>query len=140
MLRYFAEINSLTNEVIRVIVCNDKNWCETNLGGIWIETYKYSSDKKCAGKGMIYYQDKDNFASKQPYPSWTLDENCDWQPPIVIPNLTEEDKDNNKYYCSELIHEAFEKDSVFITSRRPKTAAKTHFSRFYVHVFGPQTI
>ena len=98
MLRYFAEINSLTNEVIRVIVCNDKNWCETNLGGIWIETYKYSSDKKCAGKGMIYYQDKDNFASKQPYPSWTLDENCDWQPPIVIPNLTEEDKDNNKYY------------------------------------------
>ena len=98
MPRYFAEINSLTNEVIRVIVCNDKNWCETNLGGIWIETYKYSSDKKCAGKGMIYYQDKDNFASKQPYPSWTLDENCDWQPPIVIPNLTEEDKDNNKYY------------------------------------------
>tara|TARA_B100000427_G_scaffold153841_1_gene128075 strand:- start:622 stop:1008 length:387 start_codon:yes stop_codon:yes gene_type:complete len=98
MSRYFAEINSLTNEVIRVIVCNDKNWCETNLGGIWIETYKYSSDKKCAGKGMIYYQDKDNFASKQPYPSWTLDENCDWQPPIVIPNLTEEDKDNNKYY------------------------------------------
>lgn len=98
MPRYFAEINSLTNEVIRVIVCNDKNWCETNLGGVWIETYKYSSDKKCAGKGMIYYQDKDNFASKQPYPSWTLDENCDWQPPIVIPNLTEEDKDNNKYY------------------------------------------
>ena len=98
MPRYLAEINSLTNEVIRVIVCNDKNWCETNLGGVWIETYKYSSDKKCAGKGMIYYQDKDNFASKQPYPSWTLDENCDWQPPIVIPNLTEEDKDNNKYY------------------------------------------
>ena len=25
MSRYFAEINSLTNEVIRVIVCNDKN-------------------------------------------------------------------------------------------------------------------
>jgi hypothetical protein len=37
MPRYFAEINQ-ANIVLRVVVAHDKEWCEANLGGTWIET------------------------------------------------------------------------------------------------------
>jgi hypothetical protein len=37
MPRYFAEINQ-DNIVTRVIVAKTQEWCETNLGGTWIET------------------------------------------------------------------------------------------------------
>ena len=35
-MRYFAEV--LNNTVTRVIVAHSKEWCETRLGGTWIET------------------------------------------------------------------------------------------------------
>jgi len=38
-----------------------------------------------AGIGYTYRADIDAFVAPQPYPSWTLDENFVWQPPIVMP-------------------------------------------------------
>jgi len=43
--------------------------------------------KNYAGIGMIYDKVRDAFYSKQPYPSWTLDEStCLWKPPVEMPN------------------------------------------------------
>tara|TARA_B100000945_G_scaffold221637_1_gene179003 strand:+ start:97 stop:426 length:330 start_codon:yes stop_codon:yes gene_type:complete len=78
---YFAELNPQTNEVIRVIVCKTKQWCENELGGNWVEI-----DKKKGGIGYTYHPDKDKFSTPQPYPSWTLDDQCIWQPPVPKPD------------------------------------------------------
>jgi hypothetical protein len=86
----FAEINTQTNEVLRVIRSESKLWCEYHLGGTWIATEK----GKC-GKGYIYHPDKENFSPPQPYPSWTLDEECRWQPPVAQPD------DENEYAWDE---------------------------------------
>jgi len=40
---------------------------------------------KYAGVGYTYLTDEDVFVAPQPYPSWTLDENHDWQPPTPMP-------------------------------------------------------
>ena len=85
-MSHFAEINPITKEVLRVILAKSKLWCEYELDGTWIKTYKYNSDKNYAGIGWTYHPDKDNFSSPQPYPSWTLDDSCHWQPPVPYPS------------------------------------------------------
>ena len=97
MPNYFAEID-VSNKVLRVIVCDNKEWCENNLGGTWVQTYKDKPDKTFPGIGFLYHPVKNNFSSTQPYPSWVLDNNCDWQPPTPMPDLTQEEIDANKYY------------------------------------------
>lgn len=82
---HFAEINTQTNEVLRVILAKSKLWCEYELDGTWVRTYKTSEGKNYAGKGYIYHPDKDNFSAPQPYPSWVLDDECHWQPPTARP-------------------------------------------------------
>jgi hypothetical protein len=83
---HFAEINTQTNEVIRVILATSKLWCEYELDGTWVKTYKNTEGKNYAGIGYIYHPDKDNFSPPQPYPSWTLDDSCTWQPPVPYPS------------------------------------------------------
>tara|TARA_B100001250_G_scaffold147486_2_gene126291 strand:- start:13474 stop:13815 length:342 start_codon:yes stop_codon:yes gene_type:complete len=100
MPNYFAEID-VSNKVLRVIVCDTKEWCENSLGGTWIQTYRDHSSKNPAGRGMIYHPDKDNFSSTQPYPSWSLDDNCNWQPPTPMPELIQEDGPDCSYIWDE---------------------------------------
>ena len=38
-----------------------------------------------AGIGGFYDEAADKFYRKQPYPSWTLDSDLEWQPPIAEP-------------------------------------------------------
>jgi len=80
--RYFAEIDN--NIVQRVIVAESKEWCD-KLGGEWVETFIDNPQKNYASGGYIYYPDKDNFSSPQPYPSWKLDSELKWQSPIKRP-------------------------------------------------------
>jgi hypothetical protein len=82
---YFAEINTQTNEVLRVIVAKSKLWCEYELDGTWVKTYQDTPGKNYAEIGSTYHLDKDNFSPPQPYPSWTLDDMCQWQPPVTKP-------------------------------------------------------
>ena len=82
----FAELNTQTNEVIRVILAKSRLWCEYELDGTWVKTYKNTEGKNYAGIGYTYHPDKDNFSTPQPYPSWTLDDTCTWQPPIARPD------------------------------------------------------
>jgi len=39
-----------------------------------------------AGRGFTYDADLDRFIAPQPFPSWTLDDKYDWQPPTAKPN------------------------------------------------------
>ena len=51
--------------------------------------------KQFAGVGYTYDLDKDVFVAPQPYPSWSLDDNSDWQAPTPMP------EDDNMYSWNE---------------------------------------
>jgi hypothetical protein len=42
--------------------------------------------KQFAGVGFTYDHVRDEFVAPQPFESWTLDENNDWQPPTPKPD------------------------------------------------------
>ena len=67
-----------------------ESWCINFFnGGIWKQTsYNHNFRKQYAGIGMIYDPVKDKFLSQQPYASWSLDDNDDWQAPITYPSIT----------------------------------------------------
>ena len=102
-MAHFAELDT-DNVVLRVVVISnddllDENGQEQELLGIqvcknifgtdttWIQTsYNGNFRKKYAGIGDKYETDADLFYWPiAPYPSWTLDENYDWQPPVTRP-------------------------------------------------------
>lgn len=49
-------------------------------------SYNNNIRKQYAGIGYSYDADADVFIAPQPYPSWVLDENHDWQAPVPYPN------------------------------------------------------
>ena len=52
----------------------------------WKQTsYNGSFRKQYCGVGYYYNSESDVFVSPQPYPSWILDENFDWNPPTPAP-------------------------------------------------------
>lgn len=80
---HWAEIDE-NNIVIRVIVADSKEWCETNLGGQWKRTYYNTPGHVYAGIGYEWYHD--NFRASQPFPSWSFDpETWQWIPPVPYP-------------------------------------------------------
>lgn len=57
------------------------------LAGEWRQTsYNGKFRKQYCGPGFRYDAQADLFVAPQPYPSWTLDENHDWQPPTPRPS------------------------------------------------------
>ena len=104
-MAHFAELNS-SNEVLRVIVVSntdvDANGgdlhadAETfvttivpySTGGVaWKQTsYNNNFRKQYTGKGSTYDASKDKFIQSQPYPSWALDSNDDWEAPVDKPD------------------------------------------------------
>ena len=92
-MAHFAEINE-NNVVQRVLVVDnliehrgaDFLANDLGLGGTWIQTsYNHNFRKQYAGIGYTYDAVNDVFISLQPYPSWSLDDNFDWQPPTPRP-------------------------------------------------------
>lgn len=49
-------------------------------------SYNATFRKQYPGPGYRYDADADVFIAPQPYPSWTLDANHDWQPPTPMPS------------------------------------------------------
>jgi hypothetical protein len=101
-MAHFAEI--LDGVVQRVVVVHDNDeangaqFCHDLFGGEWLQTsYNGNMRKQFAGVGFTYDEVRDEFVQPQPYPSWTLDENNDWNPPTPMPttggsyNWSEED-------------------------------------------------
>ena len=55
--------------------------------------------KNYAGIGYKYDQIRDAFIEPKVFNSWVLNETtCLWDPPVVRPELTQEQIDNNNYY------------------------------------------
>ena len=93
-MAHFAEIDK-NNVVKRVLVVDDllehrgadflAN--DLGLGGTWIQTsYNGNIRKQYAGIGYTYDVANDVFIAPQPYPSWSLNNNFDWQPPTPRPD------------------------------------------------------
>jgi hypothetical protein len=85
-MKNFAYVNPETNIVENISVADD-DWSGEN----WIE---YSSEN-IASIGYTYRSDIGVFISPQPYPSWTLDANAQWQSPVPLP------MDGNMYIWNE---------------------------------------
>jgi hypothetical protein len=90
---HWAEVND-NNKVIRVLVGDNNDpagdegyqWLIDNLGGTWIKTsYNNRIRKQYAGVGYSYDPVADVFITPKPYPSWSLDNNFDWQAPTTMP-------------------------------------------------------
>jgi len=100
-MAHFAELDA-NNMVLRVIVVGNKDtsdasgvekesigkaFCERLFGGNWVQTsYNGNIRKRYAGIGYSYDPTLDAFIAPQPYPSWTLDANADWQAPVPMPD------------------------------------------------------
>ena len=55
--------------------------------------------KNHAGIGYTYDEDRDAFIPIKPYNSWVLNETtCLWEAPVIKPELTQEQIDNENYY------------------------------------------
>jgi len=99
-MAHFAELDA-NNVVLRVIVIATKDnsdasgvekesigraFCERLFGGNWVQTsYNGNMRKRYAGIGYLYDPSLDAFIAPKPYPSWTLDDNADWQAPVPMP-------------------------------------------------------
>ena len=100
-MAHFAELDEY-NKVLRVIVVTNsdilKDGVEDEATGIafcrrllgentrWVQTsYNNNFRKQYAGIGYTYDAVNDVFIAPQPYASWALDENFDWQPPVPMP-------------------------------------------------------
>ena len=108
-MAHFAELDK-NNKVLRVVVaCNQdiadnggeqseqaaehfKNVCPFFSSGVkWVQTsYNDNFRKQYAGIGMVYDPVKNKFLRQQPYASWSLDSNDDWQAPVTFPTVIEE--------------------------------------------------
>ena len=68
-----------------------ETWCQNFFkGGIWKQTsYNHNFRKHYTGKGHIYDPVKNKFLISQPYASWSLNANDDWEAPVTYPTTTE---------------------------------------------------
>ena len=122
-MAHFAELKSITDPtgfttddhlVVQrvVVVSNDvetaagplgtndlhvdgETWCVNFFkGGTWKQTsYNHNFRKQYCGKGYVYDPAKDKFLTPQPFSSWALDGNDDWQAPITHPTITDDGAD-----------------------------------------------
>ena len=113
LMAHFAKIeNGIVTQVI--VVHNNEllidgieqeikgqEFCSSLFGGTWIQTsYNAATNgfrKHYAGIGYTYNQTADVFIAPQPYPSWNLDNNYDWQAP------TERPADGKNYKWEEIL-------------------------------------
>ncbi len=100
-MAHFAELDA-NNTVVRVLVVPDEQEHrghdflanDLKLGGTWLQTsYNNKIRKQYAGIGFTYDADADVFVAPQPFNSWSLDENHDWQPPTPMPTEYAWDED-----------------------------------------------
>jgi hypothetical protein len=66
-----------------------ETWCQNFFGsGTWKQTsYNRNFRKNYAGIGFRYDDSKDKFITPQPYASWSLNSNDEWQAPVANPTV-----------------------------------------------------
>ena len=118
-MAHFAELDD-NNAVIQVVVVgndvttaagplgeNDmhvdgETWCvDFFKTPNWKQTsYNNNFRKQYAGIGYIYDSAKDKFLCPQPFASWALDADDDWQAPVTFPTIIEYGDPAEKYIIS----------------------------------------
>jgi hypothetical protein len=96
------------NNIVTEVITGRNEWEEVDGITDWEKWYGEFRGQKCvrtsynsriryhyAGVGHFYDETRDAFIAPQPYPSWSLDENFDWQPPEARP------EDGNLYTWNE---------------------------------------
>ena len=89
----FLDENNIVTEVITGIDeteliegLDTETWYGNFRGQTCVRTsYNNRIRKQYAGIGYKYDADADVFIAPQPFPSWSLNENFDWQPPTPRP-------------------------------------------------------
>jgi hypothetical protein len=108
-MAHYAFINP-ENIVVKVIVGVDETETQTDTDGTVVggsaeaweafyaaqpwhagftckrTSYNNNIRKQYAGIGYTYNAEADVFVAPQPFPSWTLDSNHDWQAPVARPS------------------------------------------------------
>ena len=91
-MAHFAKI---VDGIVDKVIVADSEYFDTFIDdspGDWIRTYyEGKSRKQYAGVGYSYNKLRDVFIAPQPYPSWSLDSNDDWQSPTPHPEVTGEE-------------------------------------------------
>jgi len=97
-MAHFAKLDE--NNLVIAVHCVDNNALDSQneeISGIqfltllhnytlWIQaSYNHNIRKQYPGIGFSYDAVNDVFIAPQPYPSWSLDENFDWQAPTPRP-------------------------------------------------------
>lgn len=112
-MAHYAFLNE-QNIVVEVITGIDENeLIEGQDPEIWYGNFRqqkcvrtsYNNNirKQFAGVGFTYDPTDDVFIAPQPFPSWSLDDNHDWQPPTPRPEdgqLYYWDEDNQQWVAS----------------------------------------
>jgi hypothetical protein len=96
----FLDANNVVTEVITGIDeteliegLDTETWYGNFRGQVCKRTsYNNNIRKQYAGIGYTYDPVNDVFICPQPYGSWTLDDNFDWQPPTPMPADASETK------------------------------------------------
>jgi hypothetical protein len=117
-MAHFAELD-INNIVIRVLRACDQDitthggelseeaanyfgtYTPFSENGVkWVQTsYNNNFRKQYAGIGCTFDSTKNKFISPQPFASWSLDSNDDWQSPVAYPSVTTYG-DNVKYFIT----------------------------------------
>ena len=100
-MAHFAKISDDGTVLEVIVVGNDdlldadgveqeqlgKDFCQNLFGGTWVQTsYNKNFRKRYASIGGKYDLTDNVFLFPQPYPSWTLDDEYEWQPPTPYPS------------------------------------------------------
>lgn len=105
-MAHFAELDE-NNTVLRVIVISNGQildfntqqeseeigiaYCKSLFGQNtkWVQTSINANFRKCyAGEGYNYNPEKDVFYPPKPFPTWILDDDVNWIPPITKPEVS----------------------------------------------------
>tara|TARA_R100001244_G_C5144474_1_gene128515 strand:- start:355 stop:732 length:378 start_codon:yes stop_codon:yes gene_type:complete len=113
-MAHFAELDE-NNIVVSVTVVDNRHvpsdkhvdgetWCKNffNKPDTTFKQTSYNDNfrKRYAGIGFTYDASKDVFISLQPYASWSLNDDSDWQAPITYPI------DDKEYYWDETLYQS----------------------------------
>ena len=96
-MSHFAKIDD--NNIVTEVIVAEQDFINSGQVGDsfnWVQTsYNNKFRKQFGGIGFKYDKEKDIFIAPQPYASWTLDDDGDWQPPKPFPD------DDGAYFWNE---------------------------------------
>ena len=87
-MSHFAKIDK--DNVVTEIIVAEQDFINSGAVGdsfLWVQTsYNHTFRKQYAVVGGTYDKVNNVLISPKPYPSWTLDDSFNWQPPTAYPD------------------------------------------------------